>query len=586
MLNPVVLIIAALVAAAVALKKLIGLSSEHEKLARETAESMGVTVSQAKAMVKEAQNTASSFGNTLIVAKDVLTVQQAITEELGNSGMISSEVAGTVASIGTAFGYGAKAAGEMQAQFQALGMEQGAAADLQRELAADTLKAGANTGKVIADINKNAKTTSKFFKGDVKALTKAAIQANKMGMSLDSMAKTADTLLNFEENIAAQFEFMALTGKDINLDKARQLAFDGDLVGTSKEILKNAGSLTEFTRMGHIEQQKFAEMAGMSVDEITKSLAISEQLPNATKEQLKFMQEQNYTLQDIQSMDADRLQSMMEQDQANKKLESGMANMKAQLGQALLPLAEALMQVFSSLTPILKVIGGIFKMLGAFVKGIVSPVMILFNIFTSIGDAVADILDYFGFLDPIITGLSFTFDVIKNTLMIAGALLGTVFLPTLISVAAGAISAAVGFLASAIGAIFSTFSMIPFGIGIPLALLAIGGLFTLFSKAKSAGDVGIDPNGGPVVASPREGALFQGTKNDGVSMSPSHGTPNGTNNTDNNTDNQSMPSAAAIGMAVANALKGIKFNTPPVQIGNEIITSIAAESDRQRTYKK
>ena len=68
---------------------------------------------------------------------------------------------------------------------------------------------------------------------------------------------------------------------------------------------------------------------------------------------------------------------------------------------------------------------------------------------------------------------------------------------------AGAISTAVGFLSTAVGAIFSAFGMIPFGIGIPLAGVAVAGLFALFNKAKSAGDLGIDPGGGPIVSASR-----------------------------------------------------------------------------------
>jgi hypothetical protein len=82
-------------------------------------------------------------------------------------------------------------------------------------------------------------------------------------------------------------------------------------------------------------------------------------------------------------------------------------------------------------------------------------------------------------------------------------------------------------LGKAIASLFGTFAQIPFGIGIPLAIAATGGLFAMFKKATSTGDLGIDPNGGPIVASPREGGIFQGTKNDGVSMSPSHGAGGG-----------------------------------------------------------
>jgi len=45
-------------------------------------------------------------------------------------------------------------------------------------------------------------------------------------------------------------------------------------------------------------------------------------------------------------------------------------------------------------------------------------------------------------------------------------------------------------------------------------------------KMTKVGDLGIKPNGGPVVMSAKEGAIFQGSKNDGVEMSPTAGNPN------------------------------------------------------------
>ena len=40
------------------------------------------------------------------------------------------------------------------------------------------------------------------------------------------------------------------------------------------------------------------------------------------------------------------------------------------------------------------------------------------------------------------------------------------------------------------------------------------------AEAKQTGDLAINPNGGPVVMSPREGGLYQGTKNDALMMAP------------------------------------------------------------------
>ena len=266
MLNPVVLVIAAVVALAVLVKKLVGAYGEFEKQARNTAESMGISVVQGKEMVKNAQDASTAFGVNLVNAKEVLSVQTEISNELGNSSMISADVAANVADTGKAFGYGVKAAGELQGVFQSMGVASADAATMQMELGKETLAQGVNTGKVIADINSNAAKTNKFFRGDVKALTKAAVEANKMGISIADMAKVAESLLDFENSIGAQFEFQALTVKEINLDLARQLAFQGDIAGATKEVLKNIGSLSEFNEMLPHQQEAFAKAAGLSVD--------------------------------------------------------------------------------------------------------------------------------------------------------------------------------------------------------------------------------------------------------------------------------------------------------------------------------
>jgi len=88
--------------------------------------------------------------------------------------------------------------------------------------------------------------------------------------------------------------------------------------------------------------------------------------------------------------------------------------------------------------------------------------------------------------------------------------------------------------ASSAAASLTIASAFTFGVGTAIIIGAvIAGLATMNSegdkaaaKAKQRGDVGIKPNGGPIVASLQEGSIFQGTKNDGVEMSPTAGDPN------------------------------------------------------------
>ena len=79
-------------------------------------------------------------------------------------------------------------------------------------------------------------------------------------------------------------------------------------------------------------------------------------------------------------------------------------------------------------------------------------------------------------------------------------------------------------LADAAMTAFSSAAKIPV-VGPLLGAAAAAAAVGLGMKLFNVGDARIDPNGGPAVYSPRENALFQGTKNDGVSMSPQHGGP-------------------------------------------------------------
>jgi hypothetical protein len=128
-----------------------------------------------------------------------------------------------------------------------------------------------NFKAITKDIAKVSKATLASYKGDVKALTLAAIQAKKMGMSLEDAASVSEKLLDVESSIEAEMKANVLTGKHMNMNKARQLAFDGDIAGAAAEAVKQAGSYDELMKMKPMQQKAIAEAAGMTVDQLTKA---------------------------------------------------------------------------------------------------------------------------------------------------------------------------------------------------------------------------------------------------------------------------------------------------------------------------
>ena len=61
-----------------------------------------------------------------------------------------------------------------------------------------------------------------------------------------------------------------LLGRQLNLDKARQLAFMGKHTEMMDEVLKQVGGEAEFTKMLPIARQKLAESVGVDVGELAR----------------------------------------------------------------------------------------------------------------------------------------------------------------------------------------------------------------------------------------------------------------------------------------------------------------------------
>jgi len=106
--------------------------------------------------------------------------------------------------------------------------------------------------------------------GSAKAMAIAAVSARKMGMSLSQVQNTADGLLDFESSIAAEMEAQLLTGKELNLDKARQFAANQDLAGVAQEISKQEAVQEAFATNNYFAQQAIAKALSMSVEELAK----------------------------------------------------------------------------------------------------------------------------------------------------------------------------------------------------------------------------------------------------------------------------------------------------------------------------
>jgi hypothetical protein len=150
------------------------------------------------------------------------------------------------------------------------------------DMAATTKAMGKAAGVPIDSLMKDVAGSSKAFaeygKDGGLNISKAAVAAAKMGVSMDSMTKVTDSLLDFETSINSEMELGAMMGKQLNLDRARGLAYEGNMTGAVKATLDELGGIEAFNKMDIFQKRKAAELLGLSVDEFQKMAANSDKL--------------------------------------------------------------------------------------------------------------------------------------------------------------------------------------------------------------------------------------------------------------------------------------------------------------------
>jgi hypothetical protein len=109
-------------------------------------------------------------------------------------------------------------------------------------------------------------------------LTKSLVTVKAMGMELKQLDSIADSFLDFESSISKEFEAQLLTGKDINLAKAREAFLNNDLATAASEITKQVGSANDFLKLNRIQAESLASAFGMSRDQMGEMLKRQELL--------------------------------------------------------------------------------------------------------------------------------------------------------------------------------------------------------------------------------------------------------------------------------------------------------------------
>ena len=211
-----------------------------------------------------------------------------IAEEFGSISNISLGVSKQLGVVTGQFGLSGANAGKLLKSLQSIN---GASLETNLNLISATGELaraeGVAPAQVLNDIAGDTENFAKFAKDGGRNIAAAAIEARKLGLALGTVAGIAENLLDFESSIEAQLEASLLLGRQINLDKARELALTGDLEGLAKEVKNQVGSQAEFEAMNVMQRQSLAKAIGVSVADLGKIVAGEQTAAELAEEQAK-----------------------------------------------------------------------------------------------------------------------------------------------------------------------------------------------------------------------------------------------------------------------------------------------------------
>ena len=301
-----------------------------------------------------------SLGNTRIDAERLTQATVDLGQALGTNVLFSNEFAEDFVKATEFIGLTKEAAGGLARIAVGLGQS----AEGYRESIANalipTLKANSinlNLKDVYEEIGKLSASTVVTLGRSPEKLTQAVVQAKRFGLELNNLNGIASSLLDFETSIGAELEAELLTGKSLNLEKARAAALTGDQNTLMREIANAAGSLNEFENMNVLARQSLAQSLGLNVDQMSEMLLKQEAINQLGVEGEKATSNQLKAAQELMKNDGDRvktlgaaLEEIQAQEHATKNFE-----------QAVRKLQTIFTDIFSKMEPIIDGIAGMVK---------------------------------------------------------------------------------------------------------------------------------------------------------------------------------------------------------------------------------
>ncbi len=240
------------------------------KEARDLANELNISKDQLDGQLIGLKFQEAKFKALNLDASKLKTTLTTLSSEFRDLSLVTAANAASIERFAQNAGIGGSEVAKLNKKLMVMeGLSFDAALNMQEQAAAMAKSEGLAVGRVLSDMATAAEQFARFSRDGADGLAEAAVQAAKVGLSLDGVLSAANKLLDFEQSITNEFEAQVLTGQALNLERARQAALSGDQEGLLQEIRSVAMGVNLET-MNVIQKDAIASAIGISVSDLMR----------------------------------------------------------------------------------------------------------------------------------------------------------------------------------------------------------------------------------------------------------------------------------------------------------------------------
>jgi hypothetical protein len=306
-----------------------------DKRTTELAKSLQISKDEAREINKEFIEISMNSGKAYLNQKSLIEATIELSNHLGVANKLNSDITKTQTFLTKQMGLSASEAGKLAENQIFTGKSAKKAKEEIAKQAAQLQKEtgiAVNLNEVFAEVAKANAGLQAAYGFNNKLIAKQVVNMKELGLTLDQAGKMASQLLDFESSISKELEAELLTGKDLNLEKARLLALQGKNTEAAAELAKQVGGTAELSRMNVIQQEALASAMGMERNELIQSVQKREILARLGATSIEQLKERG-ELDKLNSSELGKqLLAQYEQESAAAKFESAVIKIQEAIG--------------------------------------------------------------------------------------------------------------------------------------------------------------------------------------------------------------------------------------------------------------